>query len=179
MAAASHQSTRPRSQPPPSAARAPRPAPSRRYDGRETAQAVCWRWPRRPARRVKRRRAHAWGAGLLVRSPAPRRPPRRSWCNAQRPTTAFADKLLGALGVRMRRVRHRGIRGLAARPPADDEQVARLVQILNQLVRQIAVETQHVPPNRLRDLHSFLRGLSRKPRFPDRINTHLRPLLSW
>src|SRR4029450_12760841 len=50
--------------------------------------------------------------------------------------------------------------------------MARLIEILNQLVRQVALERQHVPPNRLRDLNSLRRGLSRKPGFPNRVDGH-------
>src|SRR5262245_39055497 len=78
----------------------------------------------------------------------------------------------------MRQIAQRRVGRLAARPTADDEQMARLVEILDQLVVQVAVEEQHVRPDRPRDPNPLVRRLRRELRLPDRIDAHRRLLVT-
>src|SRR5258708_1378599 len=48
------------------------------------------------------------------------------------------------------------IRSSAARPRAHDDEMARIVEILDQLVGDVAVETRHIAPDRLGDCQTLL-----------------------
>jgi len=58
------------------------------------------------------------------------------------------------------------IRALPRRPLTYDEQVARFVEILDQVVREVAVELRHVAPDRLGDGTTLLSRLGREVRLP-------------
>src|SRR6266566_1119636 len=66
-------------------------------------------------------------------------------------------------------------RALARRPLTDDEQVPGVVEILDQLVREVAVELRHVAPDCLGDRSTLLYLLGGEMRLPDGIDRHRCP----
>src|SRR4029453_1202780 len=67
------------------------------------------------------------------------------------------------------------VRAPTRRPLTDDQQVAGVVEVLDQFVREVAVEPGHVAPDRLGDPATLLRRLGRKVRLPHGMDRHRCP----
>src|SRR5215207_1134078 len=90
-----------------------------------------------------------------------------------RAAARLGDKLVCQARIRAARVFGQDVVcSLAALPFANDEEVPRVIEVLDQDVPEVAGEVRHFPPDCVCDLSSPLAVLGREARLPDREHRH-------